>query len=123
MNLSKAEEQVMKFLWKLKKAYMKDILGAYPEPKPAATTIATLLKRMQDKGFVGYKKHGSVREYYPLIKKKSYLKEQLDNMVEGYFDNSTAQFASFFAGQTNLSEEQLKELKDIIDQQINNQKK
>lgn len=123
MSLSKAEEQVMKFLWKLKKAYMKDILDAYPDPKPAPTTVATLLKRMQTKGFVDYEKHGSVRAYFPLISKAKYLKKQFNTMVEQYFDNSASEFASFFAEESNFSEEQLLELRKIIDEQIKSKKK
>jgi predicted transcriptional regulator len=122
MSLSKSEEQVMKFLWKLKKAFMKDILDAYPEPKPAATTVATLLKRMQKKGFVGYEKHGSVRAYFPLVKKSAYQKDQFKEMVSQYFDGSTTQFASFFAEESNLTEEQLRELKQIIEAQIKSKK-
>ena len=102
---------------------MKDILDAYPTPKPAATTIATLLKRMRDKGYVDYEKHGSVRAYFPQVTKANYLKNKFNKMVEQYFDNSTAQFASFFAEESNLTEEQLMELKKIIDDQINSKKK
>ena len=65
MQLTKAEEQVMRYLWNLEKAYLKNILDEFPDPKPATTTIATLLKRVIDKGFVGYNQHGSNREYFP----------------------------------------------------------
>ncbi len=123
MSLSKTEEILIQHLWKLKKAYMKDILEAYPEPKPAATTIATLLKRMRDKGYIDYEKHGSVRAYFPLISKAKYLKKQFGSMMEQYFDNSTTQFASFFAEESNLSQEQLLELKKIIDEQLKSKKK
>ena len=61
-QLTNAEEQVMQHLWQLEKAFMKDLLEAYPEPKPATTTIATLLKRMIDKEFVSYKEFGNSRE-------------------------------------------------------------
>lgn len=71
MQLSKSEEELMNILWRQKRAFMKDLLDAYPEPKPATTTVATLLKRMTDKGFVGYNSLGRSREYYPLVKKKS----------------------------------------------------
>lgn len=118
MDLSKAEKQLMFHLWKLKRAYMKDILEAYDEPKPAATTIATLLKRMTQKGFISFEKRGSVREYYPLVEKTSYFKQQWRKIIKNYFDDSPTQFASFFAENTNFSEEQLKELRDLIDQQI-----
>ena len=70
MTLSNAEEQLMQYLWKQKKALAKDLLEAYEDPKPATTTISTLLKRMQDKGFVDYKQLGRSREYFPLVKKK-----------------------------------------------------
>ncbi|MBA3985697.1 MAG: BlaI/MecI/CopY family transcriptional regulator, partial [Flavobacteriales bacterium] len=73
MQLSKAEEQLMQLLWKQKCAYMKDLIEASPEPKPASTTVATLLKRMQDKRFVDYVQDGRSRKYFPLIKKKDYF--------------------------------------------------
>ena len=69
MQLSNSEEQLMEHLWKLKKAFMKDLLESFPEPKPATTTVATLLKRMIDKQFVAYKEFGNSREYYPLVRK------------------------------------------------------
>ena len=65
MSLSNSEEVLMQLLWKQKKAFMKDLIEAYPEPKPAPTTVATLLKRMQDKNFVDYKQLGRSREYFP----------------------------------------------------------
>jgi predicted transcriptional regulator len=69
MQLTNSEEQLMQHLWQLKKAFMKDLLEAYPDPKPATTTVATLLKRMIDKKFVAYNEFGNSREYYPLVKK------------------------------------------------------
>ena len=69
MYLTNAEEQIMRLLWKLDKAFIRDLLNEFPEPKPASTTVLTLLKRMIDKGFVSYKQYGNSREYYPLIKK------------------------------------------------------
>jgi BlaI family penicillinase repressor len=73
MELSKTEEQLMHYLWKLKKAFMKDLLQEFPEPKPATTTVATLIKRMRDKGFVDYKLYGNSREYFPLVQKSDYF--------------------------------------------------
>ena len=63
----------MQYLWKRNKAFMKDLLGDFPNPKPATTTVATLLKRMADKGFVSYKTIGKSREYFPLVKKSDYF--------------------------------------------------
>ena len=73
MQLSKTEEQVMQYLWKRDTAFMKDLLEDFPEPKPATTTVATLLKRMNDKGFIDYKLYGKSREYFPLVKKSDYF--------------------------------------------------
>ena len=95
MQLSNAEEQLMKYLWKLEKAFMKDLLDAYPEPKPATTTVATLLKRMQDKGFVEYTLYGKSREYFPIVKKTDYFSKHVNGLIKNFFNNSASQFASF----------------------------
>jgi BlaI family transcriptional regulator, penicillinase repressor len=123
MQLTKAEEQVMKYLWNLEKAYLKNILDEFPDPKPAPTTIATLLKRMTDKEFVGYHQHGSNREYFPLVKKTEYFSKQVNLMIKNYFNNSASQFASFITNETNLNLTDLEELKQLVEQKIKNQKK
>lgn len=118
MSLSNSEELLMQLLWKQKKAFMKDLIEAYPEPKPAPTTVATLLKRMQDKNFVDYKQLGRSREYFPLVKKKDYFSKQVNGMIKDFFNDSASQFASFFTQETNLSKEELEDLKKLIDQQL-----
>lgn len=123
MQLTKTEEQLMQFLWDLEKAFMKDLLDLFPEPKPASTTVATLLKRMTDKGFVGYKEYGKSREYFPLVKKSDYSSKQVNGMIKSFFNNSAAQFASFFTQETNLSSAELEELRKIIDKEIQKKKK
>jgi BlaI family penicillinase repressor len=123
MQLTNSEEQVMKHLWKLERAYMKNILDEYSEPKPATTTIATLLKRMIDKGFVGYNQHGSNREYYPLIKKTEYFSRNFNLLIKDFFNNSASQFASFFTNETNLSLSELEELKRLVEKKIENKHK
>ena len=107
MQLSNSEEQVMEHLWKLKKAFLKDILEAYPEPKPATTTLATLLKRMIDKKFVAYKEFGNSREYYPLVDKEDYLSKHVNELIKNFFNNSPSQFASFFTTSTHLTDKEL----------------
>lgn len=118
MKLTQTEEQLMKHLWKLEKAFMKDILNLYPEPKPATTTIVTLLKRMIDKGFVAYTLYGKSREYYPLVKKSAYFSKHINGLIQNFFNNSTAQFASFFTTETELSKAELEDLKKLIDEEI-----
>ncbi|HKK11847.1 MAG TPA: BlaI/MecI/CopY family transcriptional regulator [Flavobacteriaceae bacterium] len=120
MQLSRTEEDLMNHLWKLEKAFMKDLLEEYPKPKPATTTVATLLKRMTDKGFVGYNVFGNSREYYPLVKKKDYFSKHVNGLIKNFFNDSASQFASFFTKETNLSKEELEDLKALIDNEIKN---
>ena len=120
MQLSKTEEELMNYLWKLEKAFMKDLLDAYPEPKLATTTVATLLKRMTDKGFVAYNLYGKSREYYPLVKKKDYFSKHVNGLIKKFFNDSASQFASFFTKETNLTKEELEDLKMLIDKEIKN---
>jgi BlaI family transcriptional regulator, penicillinase repressor len=123
MHLSKTEEQLMELIWKNEKVFLKDIIDTYPEPKPATTTIATLLKRMQDKGFVGYTMFGNSRQYYPLVKKADYFSKHVKGMIKDYFGNSNLQFASFFTTTSNLTAGELEELKKIVNQEIKKKKK
>lgn len=122
MKLSRTEEELMNHLWRLKRAFMKDLMDEYPDPKPAPTTISTLLKRMQDKEFVGYEANGKLREYYPLVSKESYFSKHLKGLIKNFFNDSPAQFASFFTKKTELSEEELIALKSMIEDQLNQKK-
>jgi len=122
MYLTTAEEQIMKLLWRLDRAFIRDLLNEFPDPKPASTTVLTLLKRMIDKGFVSYKLFGNSREYYPLIKKTDYFSDHINGLIKDFFNNSTAQFASFFANETNMNQDELKELRDLVDKKITSKK-
>lgn len=122
MALSKTEEQLMELIWKLDKAFLKELIDAFPDPKPAATTVATLLKRMQDKGFVGYTLFGNSRQYYSLVKKEEYFSKHMNKIVKNYFNNSALQFASFFTKSSNLSASELEELKKIVENELQNKK-
>jgi predicted transcriptional regulator len=122
-KLTKAEEKLMNYLWKLERGYMKDLVDAFPEPKPAYTTIATLLTRMIEKGLVGFVQRGKVREYFPKLKKGEYVKNHFNQIIQDFFNNSPAQFASFFTARADLSLEELEELRSIIQGQIEEKKK
>ena len=118
MQLSKAEEQLMQHLWEIEPAFMKDLLEAYPAPKPATTTLLTLLKRMMDKGFVAYTLYGNSRQYRPLVSKKDYFSKHLNGLIKDFFNDSATQFASFFTQQADLSKKELETLKGIIDSEL-----
>ena len=120
MKLAKSEEELMHHIWNMEPVFMKDLVEAYPEPKPAVTTVATLLKRMQDKKFVDYKQEGRSREYFSLVKKKDYFSKQVNCLIKNFFNDSASQFASFFTKEANLSKEELEDLKKLIDTEIKN---
>ncbi len=117
--LTKAEEQVMRYLWKLGKGFFKDIKDQYPEPQPATTTINTLIKRLINKKYVSYTLYGNSREYFPLISKHQYFSKHVRGLIDNFFNNSVEQFGSFFTKEIDMSEEELKNLRDIIDKQLN----
>jgi BlaI family penicillinase repressor len=117
-KLTDAEKEIMEILWNQKTAFMKDILQVFEDPKPAPTTIATLLKRMQNKNLVGYKTYGNSREYFAKVEKGTYFNQEMTTMIDRFFDSSVSQFASFFTANSKMSQKQLKELRDIIDNQI-----
>ena len=82
MKLSKSEEKIMELIWKFEKVFLKDLINLLPEPKPAASTVATLLKRMQDKGYVGYTLFGNSRQYYPIVKKADYFSKHINGIIK-----------------------------------------
>lgn len=121
-ELTKAEEQLMQYLWELEKAYLKDIVEQYPEPRPAYTTISTVVNVLVRKGFVDFKPHGKVREYFPKVTKDKYTKQSFKGLLDSFFNNSTKQFASFFTRENELSVEELQEIRSLIDEQIDKKK-
>ena len=117
-KLTESEKEIMEILWEQKTAFMKDILEVFPEPKPASTTVATLLKRMQNKNLVGYKTFGNSREYFPKVEKETYFNHEMNSMIDRFFNSSVSQFASFFTANSKMSQQELKELREMIDNQI-----
>ena len=121
-KLTDAEKELMDILWEKEKAFMKDLIEAFPEPKPAVTTIATLLKRMQNKNLVGYKTFGNSREYFPKIEKGKYFTGEMKGLIDKFFNNSVTQFASFFTANAKLSQKELEDIKKIIDNELDKKK-
>ncbi|MBX2969350.1 MAG: BlaI/MecI/CopY family transcriptional regulator [Cyclobacteriaceae bacterium] len=109
-ELTKAEDQIMQVLWKLEKAFVKDIIDHLPDPKPAYNTVSTIIRILETKGFVGHKAYGKTHEYYPLIAKEKYTRFYLNTMLKGYFGGSFQNLVSFFAKENNLSTKELEEL-------------
>ncbi|MCM4158910.1 BlaI/MecI/CopY family transcriptional regulator [Antarcticibacterium flavum] len=121
-QLNKTELQVMKYLWRIRKGFMKDIVDQFPQPGPAYTTISTLIGRMVEKKYIGFNKVGRDKEYFPLLKKNDYFNAQMKDMVSNFFNNSASQFASFFTKNADMSMEEMEELQRILQQKINKKK-
>ena len=103
MHLTKAEEQIMQYLWEMKSAIVKDIRSRFDDPKPARNTVSTVVRILEKKGFVGHKASGNIHFYYPLVSKEEYSKSQLFRLLDGYFNSSFPALASFFAKEKDLS--------------------
>ena len=121
-TLTKAEEQIMQVLWIVGKGFSRDILEALPQPKPHQNTVGTILKILQDKGFVGATLVGRNHEYYALVSKEEYSKSSVKSLVKGYFDGSFSNMVSFFVKEKNLSVEELEKLLQQIKKQKNTTK-
>ena len=117
-ELTKAEQQVMHHIWELKKSFLKDIVEAFPEPRPAYTTISTVIRVLVKKGFVGYKTYGKVHEYFARISRQSYFRTHVKSLINNHFDGSVVSFASFFTGDDAVDLGELEEIKQLIDQKI-----
>lgn len=121
-ELTRAEEQVMQVLWKIKKGFVKDVLEHFDDPKPAYNTISTIIRILQDKGFVDHKAYGRTHEYFPLISKSEYSKNHLSNFVNDYFSNSFGKMVSFFAKENNISVREMEEIMKIMEGEVKKQK-
>ena len=109
-ELTKAEEEIMQVLWKLNTAFVKEIIAELPGPKPAYNTVSTIVRILEQKGFVGHETHGQSHKYHPLITKDAYTKSFMKGFVQRYFSGSYQQMVSFFTKEDNLSVKELEEL-------------
>jgi BlaI family penicillinase repressor len=109
-TLTKAEEQVMQIVWKLKEGFIRDIMEALPVPRPHQNTVATILKILVEKEFVGIHVFGRQHQYFPLISKEAYSKSSMKTLVKGYFGGSFSEAVSFMVKENNISLEDLEAL-------------
>lgn len=100
----------MQVLWKLEKAFLREIVDAMPPPSPHQNTVATILKILVEKEFVGIELFGRMHQYYPVISKEAYSKTTMKSMVKGYFEGSFSNVVSFMVKENNLSVEDLEHL-------------
>lgn len=121
-ELTKAEEQIMMILWKLDKAFVKEIIEEIPVPKPAYNTVSTIVRILEKKGFVAHTAFGKTHRYHPLIKKEDYTKVHMKSFVNNYFSNSFERMVSFFAKEKSISLNEMEEIMKIMEKEIKKHK-
>jgi len=112
----------MQVLWKIKKGFVKEILEHFEEPKPAYNTVSTIVRILQDKGFVSHIAYGRTHEYFPVISKSEYSKTHLNVFVKDYFSDSFEKMVSFFAKEKSISLKEMEEIMKIMDDEVKKQK-
>lgn len=117
-ELTKAEEEIMQVLWKLERAFVRDILEELPEPKPAYNTVSTIVRILETKGFVGHEAFGKSHQYFPLVEQDKYKSFFLKNFMSGYFGGSFEKLVSFFAKDNNLDVQELDQLLRHVKQDL-----
>ncbi|MGI9531259.1 BlaI/MecI/CopY family transcriptional regulator [Lutimonas sp.] len=117
-ELTKAEEQVMQYVWKLEKAFLKDIVEQFPEPKPAYTTISTVVRVLVKKEFLSFTTYGKIRQYYASISKDHYFKRHMKEVIGSFFNGSSSKFALFFTENEDLDVTELEKMKLLLESKI-----
>jgi len=114
VKLAKREEQIMQVYWDLGKAFIRDIILLLPDPKPHYNSVATMVKILEEKGFLSHEVVGNIYNYFPVISREDYQKHALKDVVSQYFGNSYPRMLAFFAKEQNLSEAELNEILHLI---------
>ena len=114
-KLTQQEETAMLAIWKVGKGFVKDFLEAHSAPAPPYTTLASTIKNLEKKGFLGSRKVGNVYEYTPLIEEAAYKQKFMNGFVKDYFENSYKELVSFFAKEKKISPDELKEIINMIE--------
>lgn len=117
-DLTKAEEQVMQYIWKLEKAFLKDIVEQFPEPKPAYTTISTVVRVLVRKEFLKYDSYGKIRQYNATISKENYFNRHIKEVVSNFFSGSSNNLALFFTEKEDMNLTELEKMKQLIEHKI-----
>lgn len=107
----------MHILWKLEKAFVKDVLAEISGDKPHYNTLSTIIRNLEEKGYVAYNAYGKTHQYYPIVKKEDYRKRFMSNAIDNYFNNSYKNVVSFFAKEEKISVEELKEIIKLIEKE------
>ncbi len=122
-ELTRAEEEVMQILWRLKRGFIKEILEKFGEPRPAYSTVSTIIRILQEKGFVNYRVYGRTHQYFPVVSKDDYRKSQMSSFVRNYFSNSYQKMVSFFAREDSITVKEIEEIMEMMKREEKNKKR
>ncbi|WP_318345627.1 BlaI/MecI/CopY family transcriptional regulator [Flagellimonas baculiformis] len=114
-KLTNKEEEVMKILWKLKKAFVKEILEEIDGEKPHYNTLSTIVRNLQEKGYVDHEAFGNTHRYFPMVTKEQYRKKYVNAAIADYYDDSYKSLVSHFANEEKISVKELQEIIDLIE--------
>ncbi|MDH6310741.1 BlaI family penicillinase repressor [Dysgonomonas sp. PFB1-18] len=114
-KLTHQEESVMLHIWQLKECVVKDIVNEMEEPRPPYTTVASIVRNLDQKGYLNSKKYGNVWVYSPRIDEDEYKKTFMSDVVKSYFENSYKELVSFFAKEEKISPDELLEIVKMIE--------
>ena len=114
-KLTNKEEEIMHVIWKLEKAFVKDILAEITEDQPHYNTLSTIVRNLEEKGYVSYKAYGKTHQYFPIVTKEAYKKRFMSTAIENYFNNSYKNVVSFFAKEEKITVEELKDIIALIE--------
>lgn len=121
-ELSQHEESIMRIFWRTERALVRDVLEQLPDPKPPYTTLASSIKLLEKKGYLGHKVYGTTNEYFPLVTQGDYSKKSINRMVNQFFEGSVANFLSFMVKEKKISEKEIQDLQKLIDDYENSGK-
>ena len=114
-KLTNKEEEIMRTLWKLREAFVKEVVAELPDPKPHYNTVSTIIRNLEEKGFIGHEAFGKTHRYHPLISKEAYRKKFMQKTISNYFEDSYKNVVSFFAREEKISADELREIIDLIE--------
>ena len=115
-KLTNKEEEIMHILWKLKKAFVKEVMAEITEDQPHYNTLSTIIRNLEEKGYVSYNAFGNTHQYYPLVSIEEYRKRFMSTAIDNYFNSSYKNMVSFFAKEEKITAEELREILSMIEQ-------
>lgn len=114
-KLTNKEEEIMHIIWRLKRAFVKDVINELGDNKLHYNTLSTIIRNLEDKGYVSHEAYGKTHQYYPIVPKEEYRKRFMNRAISNYFNNSYKNMVSFFAQEEKITVDELKEIIALIE--------